>query len=95
MHVKLKQESTGLVKDCKLGFSWTTFFFGFWVCVFRQDWKHMIIQIVAAMLTFGFSWLVFPFICNKMYVRTLLEKGYTPVSATDRDILVSKGIMAN
>ena len=95
MHVKLKHNATGLIKDCKVGFSWTTFFFGFWVCVFRQDWKHMLIQIGAAILTFGLSWLVFPFICNKMYIRSLLEKGYVPASDEDKSVLVAKGIMFN
>lgn len=40
--VNLKNETTHQVKQCKLGWSWTVFFFGFWPMLFRQDWIYLI-----------------------------------------------------
>ena len=94
MKIRLKHQTTGVIKDCKIGFSWTTFFFGLWVCVFRQDWKHALIQLGLGALTLGFSWLVFPFIINKMYIRSLMEKGYIPANDSDRNALVNARIIS-
>lgn len=94
MKVCLKND-LGMVKECKVGFSWTTFFFGIFPALFRGDWKWAIIQLIIASLTFGFSSLVFCFIYNKLYINDLLKQGFTPVSETDRAILVSNGFIAN
>lgn len=87
------QNQAGMIKECKVGFSWTTLFFGLWVCIFRQDWKHALIQLGLGMLTFGMSWIVFPFIINKMYIRSLLEKGYVAADDTATSVLKSNGII--
>ena len=66
----------GVTKEVKKGFSWTTLLFGSFVPLVRGDWFYFFISIVAAMLTFGISWLVFPFIYNRLYLERLLSKGY-------------------
>ena len=93
MNIRLKND-VGMVKECKIGFSWTTFFFGFFPAIFRGDWKWAIVQFIAACCTFGLSSIVFCFIYNKLYINGLLEKGYKPASDVDRDILVGKGFIA-
>jgi hypothetical protein len=65
------------VKTAPIGFSWTTFFFGFWPAVFRFDWMWAAILFVACLLTYGIAGLVFAFFYNKIYLKRLLEKGYT------------------
>lgn len=92
MHVKLRHPS-GLLKDCKVGFSWTTFFFGAFVPLFRGDWKWFLIILVLCSITFSLAIIPFWFIYNKLYIKDLLEKGYLPDSDTDRDILISAGYM--
>ena len=69
-------EKSGLVKEAPVGFSWTTFFFGFFPAVFRGDVKWAILMIIAAICTFGLSGFVFCFIYNKLYITGLVEKGY-------------------
>lgn len=93
MKVFLKN-NVGVVKECKLGFSWTTLFFGLFVPLLRSDFKWAAIMFILSLLTFGISWLVMPFIYNKKYIVSLLEKGYSPSSEEDRIILVKKGILA-
>ena len=39
MSVKIQLEKNGEVINCFTGFSWTTFFFGFWVPAFRKNSK--------------------------------------------------------
>lgn len=94
MIVRLKN-NIGMIKECKIGFSWTNFFFGFFVPIFRSDWKFALIQLAAALITCGISNFVFPFIYNKMYINDLLEKGYVAASENDRKLLVFKGFIAD
>lgn len=82
------------LKEVKVGFSWTTFFFGAFPALFRGDWKWCLIMLGVALVTCGISWLVFPFIYNKLYLKDLITKGYQPASEVDEQLLVSKGILA-
>lgn len=90
----LKHES-GLIKEVKIGFSWTTLFFGLFVPLIRGDLKWALIMFGIALLagipTYGIgsfiSNLVFAFIYNKLYVRDLLEKGYRPQNEEDVAII--------
>lgn len=93
MKIRLKNDA-GIVKECKLGFSWTTFFFGLLVPLTRGDFKWSIIMLLLAVITVGISWLVMPFIYNKKYIVSLLEKGYKPASEIDENALVGKNIIA-
>ncbi|MCG3088442.1 DUF2628 domain-containing protein [Sporosarcina cyprini] len=94
--------NAGLSKRVKVGFSWTTFFFGFLPALFRGDLKWAIIMfIIASVLgsfTFGIgAWvtsLVFCFIYNKIYIKELIEKGYYPADEHSRSVLVTNQILA-
>ena len=92
MIVRLKDEM-GMVKEAKIGFSWTTLFFGAFVPAIRGDWKYAGIMVVCAVITCGISSLVFPFVYNKLYIKDLLMKGFLPVSEVDRNLLIDKGFI--
>lgn len=92
MIVHLKNQA-GLIREAKIGFSWTTFFFGAFVPIFRGDWKWFLIQLLVACLTWGISNLVFCFIYNKIYIKDLLEKGYVPADDASRTLLIQKGFL--
>ncbi|MGG2067341.1 MULTISPECIES: hypothetical protein [unclassified Bacillus (in: firmicutes)] len=94
MKVMLKNERTGQIKQTKLGFSWTVFFFGFFPALFRGDWKWLLIILIASAFTFGFSNLVFCFIYNKLYINDLLSQGYKPADEYSLAALQQKNIMA-
>lgn len=100
MRVTLKNEA-GVTKDVKIGFSWTTFFFGFFPALFRGDLKWAAIMFITAVavgaLTFGFgAWvpgIIFSFIYNKIYIKELLEKGYRPANDEAKSALQANGII--
>ena len=66
----------GVRKQVKKGFSWTMLLFGVFVPLVRGDWKWFLITLVAAFVTAGISWLVFPFFYNQLYLNDLLNNGY-------------------
>ncbi|MCM3749516.1 DUF2628 domain-containing protein [Paenibacillus pasadenensis] len=101
MHVQLIN-AAGAVKDVKVGFSWTTFFFGFFPALFRGDLKWAVIMFIACaavgFFTLGIgAWvpaIIFSFIYNQMYIKELMEKGYYPANEYAQHQLQAKGIIA-
>lgn len=92
MHINLKQSQSGMMKEVKIGFSWTTLLFGLFVPLVRGDLKWTIIMLILAFITFGLSWLIFPFVYNKLYIKSLLEKGYAPADENAKEALQKKGV---
>lgn len=101
MKVKLKN-NVGVTKEVKSGFSWTTFFFGFFPALIRGDLKWAIIMfIIAAVVgsfTFGLgAWIpgiIFSFVYNKIYIKELLEKGYQPADENAKSVLIANDIIS-
>ena len=81
--LNLKHPQFEVIKEAPVGFSWTVFFFGFFPPIFRGDWKWGLIILVAAVCTFGISNLIFMFIYNKLFIKSLLEQGYTSIDPED------------
>lgn len=95
MNIKLRNRN-GVLTECKVGFSWTNLFFGFLTPLFRADIKWAIIQFILAIVSYSVSLWVFPFFYNKIYIKSLLNKGYYPATEIDEEILINKGfIVAN
>ena len=91
--ITLTNEYTGQYKSAPTGFSWTTFFFGCFPALFRGDWKWAAIQFGLALVTAGISWLVMPFIYNKLYLKDLLNSGFYPTDEAQANYLIAKGIV--
>lgn len=81
--LNLKHPQFEVIKETPVGFSWTVLFFGFFPPIFRGDWKWGLIILVAAIFTLGISNLIFIFIYNKLYIKSLLEQGYTSIDSED------------
>ena len=79
--IHLKHPEFELTKEVPVGFSWTVFFWGMFPALFRSDWKWALIMFFLALVTFGFSFFVFMFIYNKLYMDSLLEQGYASVDS--------------
>ena len=70
------KNDNGVTKEVKKGLSWTYFFFGSLVPLFRGDFKWLLITLIAAPVTFGLSHFLFFFKYNEWYLNDLQEKGY-------------------
>ncbi|MCJ7856079.1 DUF2628 domain-containing protein [Lachnospiraceae bacterium NSJ-143] len=101
MKAKLKNDA-GIIKEVKVGFSWTVFFFSFFVPLIRGDFKWAAIMFLISLLVgyFGYGLtafivgIIFSFMYNKLYTKELLSKGYYPLSDADRDIFNSKDYLS-
>ena len=94
MVVNMVHPNGSVKAGIKVGFSWTLFFFGVFVPLFRGDIKYFLIMLVAALVTFGLSWLVFPFIYNQLFVKDLIAAGYRPEGEVATNFLKSKGLLS-
>ncbi len=90
MKVNLRN-SAGSLKQVKLGFSWTMLFFGIFVPLFRGDLKWTILSLILVIITSGLAWLILPFFYNRMYIKSLLEKGWYPADDMSRNAMIAKG----
>ncbi len=89
-----------LKKEVKIGFSWTVFFFGFFVPLIRGDLKWAVIMFLLAFLLGYFTYgvggvivgLIFSFKYNKIYIKDLLLKGYKPVTKEEGLKLANNGM---
>ncbi len=74
--VMMKSPTTGVVKKGFYGFSWTMWFWGGLVPLFRGDVVMGILLIILYLLTWGVGTFIFAFFYNKQYTIKLLENGY-------------------
>ena len=85
-------KKNGLVKEAPVGFSWTTLLFGFFPALIRNDLKWTIIIFAAALITFGFATIVFAFIYNRLYIESLVEKGFKVKNYSGNKVLIEKKV---
>jgi hypothetical protein len=91
--VTLKNK-VGVVKEVKVGFSWTTFFWGGFVAMFRNQWGEVAKWFFLNPFTLHIWGICQCFTANKKTIISLIEKGYEPASEADRDLLVKRNIIA-
>lgn len=84
--INFKNPVTTETKQAPVGFSWTTFFFGFFPALFRSDWKWAGIQALCAIFTWGLSSIVFCFIYNSLHIKDLVNSGFKAVSIDDNNL---------
>lgn len=59
---KFRNPSNGYEEDANGALSWLwVLLFGSFYFMFKGIWKHAIISLIAAILTVGLSWLIYPF----------------------------------
>ena len=83
-------------KTCKIGFSWTSLLFMYLVPLFRLDFKNFALQILlysACIFIVPLSPILITIVYigiaiyyNNVYIKDLVNKGYTPYS--DKDALL-------
>ncbi|MFC3801817.1 hypothetical protein [Cohnella sp. GCM10012308] len=94
MRISLRH-SSGVTKQVKLGFSWTFFFFGLWVPLFRGDFRNFFRIWGLSIVTLGIYGIISWWAYNGHYVRSLLEKGYGPADEWAKTALVDRRIITS
>lgn len=77
MIVKMENDA-GVVRQVKVGFSWTAFFFGGLPFFFRGIPMNGVLWLVLSCVTLGVSNLILSFLINKQTAHYYLEHGYKP-----------------
>jgi hypothetical protein len=96
--IKLKvtlRHSSGVTKRVKVGFSWTFFFFGLWVVLFRGDFKNFFRIWGLGIITLGIYYIISCWTYNKRYTEDLLVKGFSPVDDLAKNVLISRGLITS
>ena len=104
--IRLKHPQTNVVKECSTGYSWATCFFGLFflaplVPLVRGDLKWATILILLTLLVscamLGLGGLlvgpIFAAFYNKIFITSMVEKGYIGKDTLDNDWLVSNKII--
>ena len=74
--IKIKHKESGVEGSCFVGYSWTYFFFGFFVPIFRGEISTGVFHLIFSIVTFGLFQLVMPFLYNKQYSIRLLTNSW-------------------
>ena len=89
--VTIEDKKNKIVKEAPVGFSWTVLFFGGFVPLVRGDWAYFFIMLIASIVTFGISGIIFAFIYNRIYLQNSLNKGFKVKSYDgDKKLIESK-----
>lgn len=100
--ITLKNMDTGVIKKAPTGYSWTTFFFGFFPALFRGDLKWALITIIASFtlsfFTLGIGGLIYNIIFagfyNKLYIKELMSKRFTYADEASHEYLLKNEIIS-
>ena len=75
--INVKHNESGIQKNCFVGYSWTYFFFGFFVPIFRGEISIGVFHFILSLVTFGIFQLIMPFLYNKQYSTRLLNNSWS------------------
>ena len=85
--IKIKHKSSGLEGKCFVGYSWTYFFFGFFVPIFRGEISIGVFHLIFSVVTFGIFQLIMPFLYNKQYSSRLLTNDWVLDDTEEKNLI--------
>ena len=74
--VLLKHKDSGIRKTARLGWSWTYYYFGFLVPIFRGEITIAVLHLVITIFTLGLFQVIWSFLYNKQHMTRLLTSGW-------------------
>lgn len=74
--IKVRHKDSGINKNIFIGYSWTYFFFGFFVPIFRGEIGIGVFHLIFSIVTFGVFQLIMPFLYNKQYSHRMLNSSW-------------------
>lgn len=74
---KFTNAANGYTVRATTSFTWLwCLLFGFLFFAYKGVWRHAVIGLVAAMFTFGISWLIYPFFASAIIRNHYREQGW-------------------
>jgi len=90
--IGLRHPASGLIKKGYYGFSWTYFFFGWFVPLIRGELGVAILHLILTFFTLGIWQIIFAFMYNKQYMTRMLERGYV-LEGTEAQLIEAKKVL--
>ena len=90
--IKIKHNESGIQRNCFVGYSWTYFFFGFFVPIFRGEISIGVFHLIFSIVTFGIFQLIMPFLYNKQYSTRLLNSSWSLNDSEEKNEIARKKI---
>ena len=90
--IKVKHNESGILKNCFVGYSWTYFFFGFFVPIFRGEILIGVLHLIFSLVTFGLFQLIMPFLYNKQYSTRMLNESWSLNDSEENNTLARQKI---
>ena len=84
--VVMKNPQNGMIKKGFYGFSWTYFFFGWFVPLFRGELGVAALHLLFSFLTLGLWQIIFCFLYNKQYTSRLIADGFKFADRPDANL---------
>ena len=75
--MEYRHSETKDVVSCNYCFLWTLLIGPFYFLI-KENYKHAVLSFLVACVTFGVSWLVYPFFAKEVMTNFLRKKGYKP-----------------
>jgi len=88
--VNLRNKESGIGKTARIGWSWTYFYFGFWVPLFRGEIGIAALHLLFTLFTLGLFQPIFSFLYNKQHITRLLTGGWEVNDTDDVRFYVEK-----
>ncbi len=77
--MQFKHPGNGYIEEVPaLAWLWTLLFGSIYFAV-RGVWTHVLVSLVLAVSTLGFSWLVYPFFAKSILEKSYLKKGWVRI----------------
>jgi len=73
--MRYRNPTNNYVETSSVPWLWT-FLFGFFYFALKGIWRHAVIGFLLALITFGMSWLIYPFFANGIVRRHYLRSGW-------------------
>ena len=88
--ITLKHRDSGIKKTARLGWSWTYYYFGFLVPIFRGEITIGVLHLVITFCTFGLFQIVWSFLYNKQHITRLLTSGWVLADSPEVELFAKE-----
>lgn len=77
--MKFKNQSNGYIEEISAAWFWVLLFGAIYFAV-KGVWNHAAASLILAILTFGVSWLIYPFFASSVMRTHYLRRGWVEVT---------------